>query len=75
MMIVISTFNHESESYQFQCGIYVDKKRCKVVVRSGLFINISYRQSVKLSVNVTYFFKWCSSHPTQVVLLAIQVQW
>eukprot|EP01083_Nonionella_stella_P175915 614149_1 len=40
-----STFDHQTEHYAMQCGIYVDreqlleKKRANIVVRAGLFLN------------------------------------
>eukprot|EP01083_Nonionella_stella_P301896 1038317_1 len=42
---ILSTFDHQTEHYAMQCGIYVDreqlleKKRASIVVRAGLFLN------------------------------------
>ena len=54
---VLASFQHQAESYRFQCGLYLDreqlleKKRATIMVRSALFLN-SNRVSVELIENV-----------------------
>ena len=60
---VLASFDHKSENYRFQCGLYVDreqlleKKRAKIIVRSALFLNgnrvsVGLIENCKLSINI-----------------------
>lgn len=55
---VFSHFHLQSESYNLQCGIYVDreqlfeKKRAEIVVRAALFLNTKNRISIALLKNI-----------------------
>ena len=69
---VLSTFKHEQESYDLQCGLYIDreqlleKKRASVIVRSGLFLNGKHRVSVKLLKNIKLSIKMQTSDGVDV---------
>eukprot|EP01084_Bolivina_argentea_P312265 540606_1 len=60
---VLASFDHKSENYKFQCGLYIDreqlleKKRAKIIVRNALFLNqnrvsVQLIENCKLSINI-----------------------
>ncbi len=68
---VLSHFEHKSENYSFNCGIYVDReqllqtKKCQILLRPSLSLN-SQKITVKLLENVKITLKISKSDKVDV---------